>query len=638
MSSSRTTSPPVELKVSSLFQNQQYLIPLYQRNYAWEEGQTTQLVRDIWDFRNENQNYYIGTLVVYPRVGNENTIYETIDGQQRLTTLHILLSVLYHEHGISTGQDYKSSIQFTNRELASRTLELIAAKGKKIDHSKVDGKILQAYLDMARELGQLVGNKKLTLGRFASYLFERVRILRVEVPSDTDLNHYFEVMNNRGEQLEKHEILKGELLNIISTYPDSSVAFTKIWDACSVMDRYMVMSFPRNLREQLFRRNGKGWDDIPEDFNAIRDIIKDHSSSNVKERKEKSSFLSILREVPGHITSETLENEPVTRFTSAVTFPNFLLHVLRAMTEADIKLDDKQLLPEFRQVIRSANSAVKFVKKFAFHLIRFRLMFDMYVIKRELHDKSDGWSLKSVFTSGDKGLYYAGTFGQDDDQQRIIMLLAMFHVSFPQPIYKHWLSGLLRYFYFNDIRLDKSAYIQYLEGLSDAFYFDRFGKKEFNYYDIIYKNGSKPRQMQVRVDLLNQGTAVQNFIFNRLDYLIWRAIKIDDTGEFHIPDIDEFEFTFRSSVEHFYPQNPEPNIPRWPQEQLDKFGNLCLISSRRNSKLGNQLPLAKADHYRQSETIESLKQKLMLAQSARWDKSAVRKHQLEMIEILQNRH
>ena len=44
------------------------------------------------------------------------------------------------------------------------------------------------------------------------YLLDKVRILRTELPPNTDLNHYFEIMNTRGEQLEKHEILKARLL------------------------------------------------------------------------------------------------------------------------------------------------------------------------------------------------------------------------------------------------------------------------------------------------------------------------------------------------------------------------------------------------------------------------------------------
>lgn len=48
-----------------------YVIPMYQRNYAWEEGEITQLIQDVIDYLPEPdkpaRNYYIGSLVVYER-------------------------------------------------------------------------------------------------------------------------------------------------------------------------------------------------------------------------------------------------------------------------------------------------------------------------------------------------------------------------------------------------------------------------------------------------------------------------------------------------------------------------------------------------------------------------------------------
>lgn len=55
----------------------EYVIPLYQRAFAWEERQLEQLVEDIIDIP-DNSNYYIGSLIV-SRNGNK---YEVIDGQQ----------------------------------------------------------------------------------------------------------------------------------------------------------------------------------------------------------------------------------------------------------------------------------------------------------------------------------------------------------------------------------------------------------------------------------------------------------------------------------------------------------------------------------------------------------------------------
>ena len=62
-----------------------YIIPLYQRNYAWGKEQIEALIQDIYEaYKNQSSNYYIGSLVVLRR---HNGDYEVIDGQQRLTTL-----------------------------------------------------------------------------------------------------------------------------------------------------------------------------------------------------------------------------------------------------------------------------------------------------------------------------------------------------------------------------------------------------------------------------------------------------------------------------------------------------------------------------------------------------------------------
>jgi uncharacterized protein with ParB-like and HNH nuclease domain len=84
-----------EFSVKSLLSSgDKYRIPMYQRNYAWDEGEITQLIQDIIDYQPGDKPYYVGTLVVYKRVENYVTVYETIDGQQRITTLSLLVSYL----------------------------------------------------------------------------------------------------------------------------------------------------------------------------------------------------------------------------------------------------------------------------------------------------------------------------------------------------------------------------------------------------------------------------------------------------------------------------------------------------------------------------------------------------------------
>ena len=120
MSNSQNIKP---LKIKELFKsNDVYIIPIYQRNYTWGKGQVEQLIQDILDFSeiNPDKIYYIGTLVVYERKENNSTIYETIDGQQRLTTLSILLSVLNF--------NFKPILSYESRETSNKTFEAIYNK------------------------------------------------------------------------------------------------------------------------------------------------------------------------------------------------------------------------------------------------------------------------------------------------------------------------------------------------------------------------------------------------------------------------------------------------------------------------------------------------------------------------------
>ena len=93
----------------------EYMIPLYQRAFAWEEKQLEQLIDDINDIRDED-NYYIGALVV-ARNGNR---FEVVDGQQRLTSLYLLISCL--------GKRLKCSLSFACRDKSNYTLRKIHTK------------------------------------------------------------------------------------------------------------------------------------------------------------------------------------------------------------------------------------------------------------------------------------------------------------------------------------------------------------------------------------------------------------------------------------------------------------------------------------------------------------------------------
>ena len=68
--------------------------------------------------------------------------------------------------------------------------------------------IKNGYNFAKEALKEIVGENQVDMDKFKEYFLNHVHIIHYRVPKDVELNHYFEVMNSRGEQLEKHEIVK----------------------------------------------------------------------------------------------------------------------------------------------------------------------------------------------------------------------------------------------------------------------------------------------------------------------------------------------------------------------------------------------------------------------------------------------
>ncbi|MFB2539364.1 MULTISPECIES: DUF262 domain-containing protein [unclassified Acinetobacter] len=275
---------PVTLGVKALMSKDQYLIPIYQRNYAWGDTEIELLLTDIYQafMRNKEKNYYIGSLVV----SKNQQYFEVIDGQQRLTTFTLLMGFLRHKFSYLDLPKCKN-IGFEYRESSNQVLNQVFTLQ---DFSKIND--FDQHFKMAlKSIEKHWGDKEQD---FAEFLLNQVQIIRTEVPPQTDLNHYFEIMNTRGEQLEKHEILKSRLMSKLSTnhaeknesqsLASEQIAFAKIWEACSDMSRYVVMGFDANIRanEVLF---GENWDKMPcDNFDNIAKLFQEQPSNDDKKK------------------------------------------------------------------------------------------------------------------------------------------------------------------------------------------------------------------------------------------------------------------------------------------------------------------------------------------------------------------
>jgi len=637
-----------------------YIIPMYQRNYAWDEGEITQLIQDVIDYRPANRNYYIGTLVVFERPKRsqgDRTVFETIDGQQRLTTLSLLASYLKNEK--NEENDYVAwyqelAIDFDSRTQSLKTFRAIFKGQFTDDPSEVLGQmeintaILNGYRLIKKILPQKLQENEINAQEFASFLFANVQIMRVKVPKDTDLNHYFEIMNNRGEQLEKHEVLKSRMMELLKDDKDDQNCLHVVWEACANMEKYVQMGFTPTERDAIF--GAKDWGQFKvKNFDALRDALKQPTDA-ASDSGSEQTLDEIIGKAGASIKQDSQNDESPERFNTVINFPNFLLHVLRIETKQDIPLDDKRLITTFESYVLKSDNPVEGVKKFTFNLLRCKYLFDQYVIKREFIKGTDGWSLKRFKWNDGGGSSrvgrgsYVNTFGEEDanggENRRILMLLSAFHVSTPTLVYKHWLNAALHHLFTTE-KIKPNTYLCYLESVAKAFVFDRFlapDGREKEYFEMIYKNKGACQTVKGAVSeggmkaKLSFNNIENNLVFNYLDYLLW--LKYQETDD----TVKAYEFTFRSSVEHYYPQHPLPGHDPLPVDTLNSFGNLCLISHSKNSRLSNFMPEAKREYYR-NNTIDSVKQYLMvqpnlIMQPKRWDKDAVDEHYNAMRTVL----
>lgn len=594
-----------DFKIGELLTEDNYLIPIYQRDYAWGQEQITQLIQDVWDYK-DKQTYYIGTLVTHKRTEKEKHKgkYEVLDGQQRLTALYILVAALKSlEQSIDDKITNGLNLYFEAREKSSKTL-------KNILEGKIEGEMTSIIdgFNIAKDyLEEKV--KKENLSTFTDYLLNNVTIVRTIVPEDTDLNHYFEIMNNRGEQLEKHEILKAKLLEKIDDEKQRT-KYAKVWDACSRMDSYVQRNFDSEDREKLF---GSDWNEL--DIDKIGCIQK----TGDNEKENKYTIDKIIEDGISDTTTE--EKEPSEGFKSIIDFPNFLLQVLKVAKNNNVSLDDKNLLSEengFYKFKEDSNFTEDFAKKFIENLLKYRFWFDKYIIKKET-EGDENWSLKKYTVSKNENNnqpYLVNTFNDN-----IRMIQSMFHVSNPSKSNKTWLNKVFEKCKedINESKKPKSL-LEILECISK----ELFTQKD-NLDDLHY-HGNRPT----------------NYTFNLLDYVIWKnkneneELKgLDFSGEFkkQFKKLNKtFSFKFRNSVEHFYPQNDDYS-KGVTKEHLHQFGNLALTSKQRNSKFSNHPPKVKVNSI---DNSYSLKFQLMAKQAENWSNDTIQAHQEDMIKLLEN--
>jgi uncharacterized protein with ParB-like and HNH nuclease domain len=230
--------------VRELLDGARYTIDFYQREYAWEKRQVCELIDDLTgkfmdDYRDDHErhkvetygHYFLGSVVI----SNKNQQKFIVDGQQRLTTLTLLLIHLHHlaqdkpELEVDSVETLVFSKKFGRRSFNLDVEDRAACMEKLFNREPFDAagssesvkNIVSRFQDICERFPDDVAGRALPY--FVDWLRESVHLVEIEAYSDEDAYTIFETMNDRGLSLSLPEMLKGYVLANIEHEPKQRV-------------------------------------------------------------------------------------------------------------------------------------------------------------------------------------------------------------------------------------------------------------------------------------------------------------------------------------------------------------------------------------------------------------------------------
>jgi len=225
-------------------------IPTYQRPYSWKKEQAIQLLDDISYFalREEELNnippYFLGSVVLIKK--QTSAFAKVVDGQQRLTTLTILLAALrfviededlkdeISEYIYQKGKKTKGSSDTYRLKLRDKDNEYFKTNIQKefgLRYINLDAEITDPQQRIRENAMELVAKlQKIDqerLEKLAIYTIQRCFMVIVATTEEESAFRIFNVLNDRGMQLSHADILKSEILEQID---DEQDLFTAKWE------------------------------------------------------------------------------------------------------------------------------------------------------------------------------------------------------------------------------------------------------------------------------------------------------------------------------------------------------------------------------------------------------------------------
>ena len=229
---------------------EKFLIPEYQRPYAWTDDQVLTLFEDLVEYTN-NQNessYFLGCIVSF---SNENKEQEIIDGQQRITTLFLLLRAIHRK--LQKMSDSKEKDNFIRQiepaiwkideltSVADYGSVLIESKVLEVEYNQILENILKTgevedkskdryslnYKLLIKLLDEYANNEPLNFYRFTNNVLNKTIVLPIKADTQETALTIFSTLNDRGLPLSDADIFKAKIYNKLNE--ENKAKFVEEW-------------------------------------------------------------------------------------------------------------------------------------------------------------------------------------------------------------------------------------------------------------------------------------------------------------------------------------------------------------------------------------------------------------------------
>lgn len=282
--------------VRELLHAKRYSIDYYQREFKWQPKQIDELIDDLatkflrsFDSSHERSaverygHYFLGSIIISDKDGQKFII----DGQQRLTSLTLLLIYVYHRLTEPEHQAQVAELIFS-QQFGRKSFNLDVPERKDCMESLLNNtpfdandqpesvaNILARYHDIEEKFSQLSEDLSgKALPYFVDWLIENVHLVEITAYSDEDAYTIFETMNDRGLSLTPTDMLKGYLLANITDEERRNRAtrdwkkwISKLQEIGTEEDADGIKSWLRSqFAESIRERKGGA---VPRDFDLI---------------------------------------------------------------------------------------------------------------------------------------------------------------------------------------------------------------------------------------------------------------------------------------------------------------------------------------------------------------------------------